>query len=392
MNTEYYIVTTYNKFVKYSKGKICFRGEKDMFTVFQAKDLPTYFGHYIWSVTLPTDSPLFKQEEVYGSIKVNMIMLNDIYYLLDPNTFIMLQSKGLNLKDKTPKEWCDNYRKYITSCQFNTIYAHYYYKKNYTPKNVPEYLRMDIEGAIKNIPQIIDEFEIKLVDYIINEYDLFVEVLVTSIKKGSVEMFKYLLNEYEKEIDFLNVINLSVENNNVQMLKYLISIQPINYTGISINDTILMSLQKGYLDIYHYLKYMSTNPDQCLETAAFYGRSEIVKELLISGRNPIKALHKAAEGGHFETISVVLDNRGRCIEEIDIDLAITLVKQRINSRINNGQNNNVEEEFNIIDLLESFKCLNSVSKNKDDDSEGDNDYLFCDEDPDSDLDPESEEN
>ncbi|AGC02333.1 ankyrin repeat protein [Acanthamoeba polyphaga moumouvirus] len=139
---------------------------------------------------------------------------------------------------------------------------------------------------------------------------------------------------------------------------------------------------------------MNTNPDACLEVAAFYGHSEIVKELLISGRNPIKALHKAAEGGHFETISTILDIRANAIEEIDIDLAITLVKQRINSRINDRHINNVEEEFNIIDLLESFKCLNSVRKNKDDDSEGDNDYLFCDEDPDSDSDlgPESEEN
>ncbi|AGC02332.1 ankyrin repeat protein [Acanthamoeba polyphaga moumouvirus] len=244
MNTEYYIVTTYNKFVKYSKGKICFRGEKDMFTVFQAKDLPTYFGHYIWSVTLLTDNLLFKQKELHGNNKVNMVMLNDIYYLLDPSTFIMLQSKGFNLKDKTPEEWCDNYRKYISYCQLNTIYTYYYYKKNYTPKNISEHfsrcLHMNTEEIIKNIPRIIDEFDIKSVDYIINKYDLFVEVLVTTIKKGSVEMFKYLLNEYEKEIDFLNVINLSVENNNVQMLKYLISIQPINYTGISINDTILI--------------------------------------------------------------------------------------------------------------------------------------------------------
>ncbi|AGF84915.1 repeat protein [Moumouvirus goulette] len=194
-------------------------------------------------------------------------------------------------------------------------------------------------------------------------------------------MLKYLITEYKKQIDLFNIIKLSIENDKINILKYLISIQPNNHTDININDAILLSLQKGYLDIYHYLKYKNTNPDACLEEAVFYGHCEIVKELLISGRDPIKALNKAAENGNFDMTSLILDCRGLSIEENDINLAITLVKQRIISQVNKGDNNNVEEELNIIELLESFKCLSSVRKNEENNSEYDDDDLLYDEDP-----------
>uniref|UniRef100_A0A6G6ADN5 Ankyrin repeat-containing protein n=1 Tax=Borely moumouvirus TaxID=2712067 RepID=A0A6G6ADN5_9VIRU len=412
MNTEYYIVTSYDEFSVCNVGKTYQKKDREFFYVYEAKNFPLYhYGNYVWRVRLPVDNFIFEEKEqngvskisksteiykykkVYTSKikKVNMVILEEIYYLLDPQTFVMLQTKGLDLINKTPEEWADSNKKYFSTYLSNKIYAYYFFKKNITDNFVKEsYLEMNIDEAIKIIPQLIDDFNIRTLDYIIYNFDLFVEILLETIRKDSIGVLEYLINKYKTGIDISNIINLSVENNNVATLKYILTTQSICGNEINIDENILLCLQKGHFNIYHYLKYKCTNPDQCLETAALNGHSEIVKELLISGRDPIKALRKAAEGGSFETISVIIDVCGSRIEDIDVDLAITLVKQRIIFKVNNEVNSNVEQEMNIIELLESLKCLNSLRKDEDRSICDDIDDLCFNDNEDSESESESE--
>ncbi|AVL95182.1 ankyrin repeat protein [Moumouvirus australiensis] len=390
MNTEYYIITSYDKFSVRNIGKIYQKSNGDFLNVYEAKNFPLYhYGNYVWRVRLPVDNFLFKEKEFNGISKsyglkvyaqkvkqVNMVILEEIYYLLDPQTFVMLQTKGLDLINKTPEEWADSNKKYFPTLLSNTIYAYYFFKKNISSNSVEVKLNdrcsnINIEEIIKIIPGLIDDFDIQTLDCIIYNFDLFVEILVQTIEKDCTRVLEYLMSRYKTGIDINNIVNLAVENNKVGTLKYLLSNQASCDIKLNIDENIILSLQKGHFDIYHYLKYKCTNPDLCLETAALNGHSEIVKELLINGRDPIKALRKAAEGGNFETISVIFDICGSRIENIDIDLAITLVKQRIIFKANNDVNSNVEQELNIIEFLESFKCLNSLRK--------DEDYLTCDD-------------
>ncbi|AGF84916.1 repeat protein [Moumouvirus goulette] len=119
MSTEYYIITSYNKFIKINKDEPYYSGDKDMFNIFEAKNFPKqHYGHYAWSVTLPTDNFCFKKKvSSFSGIveKVNMVIPHDIYYLSDPETFVMLQSKGLDLGSKTPEEWCEVHKNRIPS-------------------------------------------------------------------------------------------------------------------------------------------------------------------------------------------------------------------------------------------------------------------------------------
>ncbi|QGR54307.1 ankyrin repeat-containing protein [Moumouvirus maliensis] len=410
MNTEYYIITPYDKFSVCNIGKTYQKKEGEFFYVYEAKNFPLYhYGNYVWRVRLPVDNFLFKEKEFNGISKsyglkiytqkvkqVNMVILEEIYYLLDPQTFVMLQSKGLDLTNKTPEEWADSNKKYFPTLLSNTIYAYYFFKKNISSNSVEvklndRCLNINIEGAIEIIPKFIDHFDIEALDYIIYKFDLFVEVLVQTINTDSIGVLEYLINKYKTGIDLSNIVNLAVENNNVGTLKYLLSYQATCGIKLNVDENIILSLQKGHFDIYHYLKYTCTNPDQCLEMAAFNGHSEIVKELLINGRDPIKALRKAAEGGNFETVSVIFDICSSRIEDLDIDLAITLVKQRIIFKANNDVNSNVEQELNIIEFLESFKCLNSLRKDEDcltcDDVD---DYLYSNDNGESETEIESE--
>ncbi|QTF49195.1 hypothetical protein qu_303 [Acanthamoeba polyphaga mimivirus] len=314
------------------------------FILFTAKNIPPYyFGHYLRTVTLPSDRSDLIVYESIQSCRSNMVILGEIFLLSNQETFVMLSDFGLDIKSISAQDrgkWYDC----ISGSNTDAIRGHFLFQKTCKASNEPNII--DVDDPIcdeKNKPKInhLDESNI------LKRAELLTTV-TQALSTGDAKMAGVLINKNDILDDILTLI---IKSGNVPAFKSL-----INVMGLS-NDQILKIIESSFsynqIRIYELLE--SRYPQLCLESSIINGRTDIVDNFVKKGSNPIVILHKAAECAQFDIIWNLSENS--LINQNDIDIAMTIIKQRIHDILFYSDNPNVEKEQDILELLENIKLM-----------------------------------
>ncbi|AAV50556.1 putative ankyrin repeat protein [Acanthamoeba castellanii mimivirus] len=312
------------------------------FILFEAKNIPPYyFGHYLRMVSLPSDRPDLIVYESKQSCRSNMVILGEIFLLSTQHTFIMLNDFGLDIKSISAQDRGKWYE-CIAGSNSDAIKGHFLFQKTCKASDEPNIIDVD-DSNKKYKPEInhLDESNI------LKRAELLTTV-TQSLSTGDAKMAGVIINKNDILDDILTLI---IKSGNVSAFKTL-----INIIGLS-NDQIFKIIESSFshnqTKIYEFLE--SRYPQLYLESSIINGRTDIVDNLVKKGSNPIVVLHKAAECAQFDIIWNLSENS--LINQNDIDIAMTIVKQRIHDILFYSDNPDVEKEQDILELLENIKLM-----------------------------------
>ncbi|AKI80019.1 hypothetical protein QJ850_gp680 [Acanthamoeba polyphaga mimivirus] len=314
------------------------------FILFKAKNIPPYyFGHYLRTVTLPSDRPDLIVYESIQSCRSNMVVLGEIFLLSNHHTFIMLSDFGLDIKSISAQDRGKWYE-CISGSNSDAIKGHFLFQKTCKAINEPNIIDVDDPNCDEKYKPEINH---------LNESNILkrAELLTTvteALSTGDAKMAGLLINKNNILDDVLTLI---IKSGNVSAFKTL-----INIIGLS-NDQILKIIESSFnynqTKIYELIE--SRYAHLCLESSIINGRTDIVNNLVKKGSNPIVVLHKAAECAQFDIIWNLSENL--LINQNDIEIAMTIVKQRIHDILFYSDNPDVEKEHDVLELLENMKLM-----------------------------------
>ncbi|AGF84917.1 repeat protein [Moumouvirus goulette] len=334
------------------------------FIVFDAKNIPKHhFAYYLREVILPKTLPGFKIEKSGKQFHTNMVFLSNIYELYNPKTLEMLSSLGFDPGDKSIDYWIQYYGSLNMDHDKNNTLHQYYLRKKLETENIiiPKYndntnvvnndsnLTLDTDNgdatmSKENYKNYVNSLNLKNDS---EKKEDFKTSLLVAIDSDNINSALELIKKHK----FYNIAMVcAVKKNYLKLIKYLL----IN-KYCSLNDVIIMALENSCIEIFNYLKkFIDMKP--FLNLAILNDHVDIVMEILEKTRNPCKPFLLAAENGKFEIVSNIYEIWSSCFRESDINVALTLVKQRITCLVSDSEMNiDIEQELNMIDLLENIK-------------------------------------
>ncbi|AGC02331.1 ankyrin repeat protein [Acanthamoeba polyphaga moumouvirus] len=369
MNNKYFMFTGYPEMINgnYLQSGLNIIEEHRYFSfkgfiVFDAKNIPKYhFAYYLREVVLPKTLPGFKIEKSGKQFHTNMVFLSNIYELYDPKTMEMLHSLGFDPGDKSLNEWSQYYGSlYLSHDKKDTLHKYYLKKKGEVEKLIIPKYNNNISSVDNNFVLDTNNRDATMSK---KDYKKYLDSMdVNSLK----EEFKIYLSgaidsdhinvaiELIKKYGFNSlVIICAVNKNYLKLIKYLL----IN-KYCSLNEVIIISLENSQMDIFNYLKKFIPDLRPYLNLAILNNNVDIVMEILEQTGDYHKSFLLAAENCKFEIVSSIFERWLPHFCNSDIDLALTLIKQRISSLVSDSEMNiDVEQELNMIDLLENIKLI-----------------------------------
>ncbi|AKI80018.1 putative ankyrin repeat protein [Acanthamoeba polyphaga mimivirus] len=328
------------------------------FIVIDAKNIiKDCYGYFIHSVILPTSHPEFILENRDTYYYTNMVIIDKTYELSDPETFRILGKYGLDLTVYSAEIRAKNYETsklvdalkstsnhHMPPCNFSYICPSY---DNSHGSTTSDWTSTTSRWTAKKAQETLD---IK-----VNHIHQF-------IQNGDFESAQKLFggnNVLQK------VIDTAIKSNNQKTIKYLIDQHQFN-----IDEAIKLALEENKLDIFHMLRLFNFDKIRCLETASVLGHLEIVDKMLendfekINGDLVNIVLRNAAEGGKFDIVWYISEKFIDLVTKIDIEVAETIVKQRIQHICTFSDDNDIDisGEQDMLELFENMKMIVINSK------------------------------
>ncbi|QTF49194.1 putative ankyrin repeat protein [Acanthamoeba polyphaga mimivirus] len=336
-----------------SQGLNCFSKQEfnrqKGFIVLDAKNIiKNCYGYFIHSVILPTSHPEFILEDRHTYYYTNMVIIDKTYELSDPETFRILGKYGLDLTVYSAEQRAKNYETsrpmnvlkstsnhHMPSCDFSYVDSTYNRTSTtsvWTTKNIP----LTIDTKVNNIHQFIQKDEFKSAQKLLEDDIVFKKVVDTAIKSNNQKTIKYLIDQNQFDID----------------------------------EAIKLALEENKLDIFNILRLFNFDKVRCLATASILGYLEIVDKMMendfekINGDLVNIVLRNAAEGGKIDIVWYVSEKFIEFVTKIDIEVAETIVKQRIQHICTFSDDNDIDisVEQDMLELFENMKMIVVNSK------------------------------